>query len=306
MSAVSHELGFDWNELAIAGTLHLPGDGGSFPTVLMVQGSGAADRDCDGYFEPIRAVLLDRGIAAYSFDKPGCGASSGDWRDHGIESRFAQTAAAIDALHRHPAVRAEGLGVWGHSQGGWVVQQLASRLDTLAFAIANSGPTITVEAQNTYAQGRVLRSSGRTQGEIGEALAFLADMHAAAKAGEDFLAVGQRLLNDAASKPWFDLFAIEHERDWRHFQILVSEPLDPVGALSGVRCPFMTIFGGLDTLVPPWRGAKESGKALQTAPTDDSAVVVFPDGDHRLQDPQTGEFVVGYLDTLADWIAART
>ena len=67
-------------ELVLAGTLHRP-DGEARATVLMVPGSGPSDRDNDVYFPAIRAGLLERGIAAASFDKRGVGESGGDWRD---------------------------------------------------------------------------------------------------------------------------------------------------------------------------------------------------------------------------------
>lgn len=298
------DVGFDWQGLRLAGTLEVPPADTGCPVVLMLQGSGAADRQSGGYFAPIQHAFLDRGIATYSYDKPGCGDSTGDWRDHGIEARVDQAVIALAMLRNHPALAAHDVGVWGHSQGGWVAQQLAGRVDDLAFAIANSGPTIDVAAQNLYEFTQALRTDNRPQAEISEALAFLTDLHEAARSGETYAAVRQNL-DASASKPWSSYFTVEDEPDWRHFQILITEPLDPVAALSAVHCPFLAIYGGLDLLVPPWRGAKQSGKALQTAPTADSTVMVFPEGDHRMQDPSTGEFVAGYLDTVSDWATQR-
>lgn len=48
----------------------------------MLQGSGPADRTSDGYFTPIQDALLARGIGTCAFDKPGCGESTGDWREY--------------------------------------------------------------------------------------------------------------------------------------------------------------------------------------------------------------------------------
>lgn len=88
-------------------------------------------------------------------------------------------------------------------------------------------------------------------------------------------------------------------------QLLVGERYKPWDALSNVRCAFLAIYGGLDLLVLPWKGAKEPGQALQQAETADSTVVIFPDGDHRIQHPKTGQFVAGYLDLFGDWAAHR-
>ena len=81
------KLSFDWGGLKLAGSLDLPSGAGRHPAVLMAQGSGPADRDSGGYFEPIRQTFIDRGVATFAFDKPGCGESSGDWRHYALEAR---------------------------------------------------------------------------------------------------------------------------------------------------------------------------------------------------------------------------
>jgi hypothetical protein len=77
----------------------------------MLQRSGAADRDCGGYFPPIRDAFLRRGIAVYSLDKPGIGGSSGDWRRFALFDRTDQALAAIDALKEHVAIDPRRVGV---------------------------------------------------------------------------------------------------------------------------------------------------------------------------------------------------
>jgi pimeloyl-ACP methyl ester carboxylesterase len=125
----------------LAGTLHLP-EGEPVATVLMVPGSGPSDRDNDVYFPMIRAGLLARGIAAASFDKRGVGGSSGDWHDSGPAEQAADVAAQLDALRGLPEVDGARLGIFGHSQGGWVVLEVAAADPWVAFVVANSGPGV--------------------------------------------------------------------------------------------------------------------------------------------------------------------
>jgi len=142
------DLAFEWNGLTLAGTLHLPSEGPN-PLVLMMQGSGSSDRDSDGYFAPNRASFLGLGIATYAFDKPGCGESTSDWRDYALED----------------------VPVWGHSQGGWLAQILASRLPALSFAIASSSPSIPITDQDLYGCERTMRAQGHPENAITDALA---------------------------------------------------------------------------------------------------------------------------------------
>jgi len=296
---------FDWDGFTLAGSLHLPLRGEPHPAVLMAQGSGPADRDSGGYFKHIREAFIENGVATYAFDKPGCGESSGDWRIHGLEDRTTQMIAALEILRRHPSVDAERVGVWGHSQGGWLVQKLASRLDGLAFAIASSAPTLAVREQILYEAEQALRISGHDRQTISHALSLAESLQMAAINGDTFKSISE-LLKPATAEPWFRNFPpIGGPEDWRHMTVLVAEPHDPLSDLRGVRCPFLAVYGGLDTLLPPWRGAEESGRALDAAGCSDITITIFPVGDHRLLKSETQEFVDGYLALLGHWTADR-
>lgn len=310
MSTTAEELSFEWSGLTLAGTLHTPasapgtqaGDG-PFPTVLLMQGSGPADRDSGGYFPPIRDNFNRRGIATFSFDKPGCGRSTGQWMHYALYGRADQADAALDVLGNHPSVDAEALGIFGHSQGGWLTQILAARRDDLAFAVSSSGPSITVNEQNLFGCEHTMRAAGHDQTEIDEALRFIVQVTAAATEEQDFATVTNRLIAPAQQRPWYGYLAMDDAAEWEFAKLLASEDHHPCTELAKVSCPYLAVFGGLDVLVPAWSGAHESGEALRDAPSDDTTVVVFPGGDHRMQDD--GFFVPGYLDLLGDWTVAR-
>jgi len=293
-----------WRDLTLVGSLHLPDADAPHPLVVMMQGSGASDRTSNGYFPPIRDVFLARGLATFAFDKPGCGDSSGDWRDHGLHDRAEQVEAVLSSLRAHPLVNAEAVGVWGQSQGGWLAQILAARMPDLLFAIANSGPSINLPDQDLYGCEHAMRADGHSEADIQRALDFVADVHAAATQGLPYDTVEARTLKPARGQSWYGNWTIENEAEWRLTSRFVSEGYEPLEAIRQVRCPFLAVYGGRDVLVPAWQSAKETGQALQEAGNPDSTVVVFPEGDHRIQ--QHGDFVNGYLDLLADWAVTHT
>lgn len=300
------DLSFTWSGLTLSGTLHLPASDGRHPVVLMMQGSGSSDRDSYGYFPPIRETFLSRGIATYSFDKPGCGVSTGDWRDYALEDRADQATAALDALAEHPRVDSGRMGVWGHSQGGWLAQILAGSVPSLGFAVASSGPSIGVAEQDLYGCEHTMRAQGRSEEEIAEALSFVSDVHQAALAGSDYAGVDAALLRSARSRSWYGYLTIDEPEDWRLVTRFLRERYDPVPMLRKARCAFLAVYGGRDLLVPAWRSAEETGVALEKSDTSDATIVVFPEGDHRLLLPDTDEFVPGYLDLLGDWAKRQT
>jgi pimeloyl-ACP methyl ester carboxylesterase len=299
------DLGFDWAGIHLAGTLHLPDTPGPHPVVVMLQGSGPSDRDADDYFVPIRDAFLEAELGVYSFDKPGCGESTGDWRDHALQERADQATAARELLQSRPEAVAELVGFWGQSQGGWLVQILAARHDDLSFAISNSGPSIGVESQDLYACEHMMRADGCTESDIRQALQFVREGHAAAARGMSYSEVSKELIEPASSQPWHRYVPVGDEQDWALMRRLVTEAYDPLEAIRRIACPYLAVYGGRDVLVPAWESAHDVGLALERAPTLDSTVVVFPGGDHRIHDVDRGGFASGYLELLRDWLRVR-
>ncbi len=299
------ELAVAWCGITLAGTLHLPASPPPYPTVLMLQGSGPADRDSGGYFPPIRDAFLSRGIAAYSFDKPGIGGSSGDWRRYALAERADQAEAAIASLKAHDAIDPRRVGVWGQSQGGWLVQKIAARAPDLAFAVANSGPGIPPREQNHYGCEHTLRAEGRAEEQIARAVALVDALDAAAARGDEYATVEAALLAPARGEPWYGYLTIDGPEDWDLMRRFAAERYEPAEALARARCPFLAVYGELDPLLPAWESAAICGRALREAGNRDATIVVFPQGNHRIRLAETGDFCPGYLDLVADWAARR-
>lgn len=304
-AVTEHPVAVAWADLILDGTLHQPPGTGPSPAMLMLQGSGPSDRDSNGYFTAIRQALLERGVATMAFDKPGCGRSTGDWRHHGLRARADQARAALASLGAHPSVDAGRVGIFGHSQGGWLVQMLAAELDDLCFAVASSGPSIPVAEQDLFAVENQLRADGYDDGDVADALDFLQAVHRAAADGHSYDRVEAELLEPARTRTWYRHYPVSEAEDWHLTRVLIGEPFDPIDALTRVACPFLAVYGGADVLVPAWRSAEESGRALAAAGNPDATVVVLPGADHRLQTPGGNRLVPGYLDLLAGWVAGR-
>lgn len=298
-----HDFAVRWRGLQLAGTLHLPVGEGPHPTLIMMQGSGPAERDADGLFVPIRRAFLERGIAAAAFDKPGCGESTGDWHHFGLRDRADQVGAVLEALGRRPDVDRDQIGLWGQSQGGWLAQLMAGERDDLAFAIANSGPSLSIPDQDRHGCEHRMRRQGAAEPDIEQALDFVSAIHAAARRGTGYEELERTTLRTARAASWYGYLTIDDERDWASTMAFVNERFSPVESLRHVACPFLAIFGGLDDLLPSWQCARDVGEALGVSACRDATVVVFPDGDHRIR--VDGELVAGYLDLLGSWAAAR-
>ncbi|MET0772234.1 MAG: alpha/beta hydrolase [Candidatus Limnocylindrales bacterium] len=280
----------------LAGSLFFAERSEPQPVILMVGGSGPTDRHNDVYFPPIRAGLLDRGLAVASFDKRGVGGSTGRWTDTGPEEQAADVAAEIDALRAHPAVDPARVGIFGHSQGGWVVLEVAARDPRLAFVITNSGPGVSPFRQERYAVECGLRRDDRAPAAVADVLGRF-----------DRLA---GLIRDGASLD--DLADLAKDPDLARHTLVPTSPdvlllmrgwLDhePRPALEAIRVPLLAIFGELDTIVPVDESV-EVFRAARAGRPGGLDVAITPGGDHRSQVGDPPILPAAYHETLGDWV----
>ncbi len=248
--ATSEEIRFSSGARVLAGTLHRPTGAGPHPALIMLQGSGAADRDSGGYFPPIRDHFIENGLAVLSWDKPGIAGSHGDWRRMTLFDRGDEALDALDWLRRQPGIDPARVGVWGHSQGGWIGPLVAARSADVAFLVVNSGPGITPEAQDLYGMEHTLRRDGASEAEIEQALSWMRALHDAAREGMPYQELAATLLEPARGTPAASYFGDIGADDWPFFVLNFQRPYDPVVALEQVTCPVLAIFGALDPLLP--------------------------------------------------------
>jgi len=136
-----------------AATLTLPAGAGPFPAVGMVHGSGPSTR---GEFDVFAIYLALHGVAVLGDDKRGTGQSGGTYpgdqaSDATLDllARDAQAEAVF--LAKLPFIDPKRVGLWGDSQGGWIVPLAASREPAVRWAILNSGPVVTVGESDDWA-----------------------------------------------------------------------------------------------------------------------------------------------------------
>ena len=127
-----------YDGLPIAGTLTLPEGAGPHPAVLLLYGSGRADRDSNAgrlrlnLGGPLASALAAEGIATLRYDRRGVGATPGDWRATGFTDNRDDAAAALRWLAARPGIRADAIGVIGHSEGAIHAMSLAARFGVTA------------------------------------------------------------------------------------------------------------------------------------------------------------------------------
>ena len=119
----------------LPGILTVPKGEGPFPVVVLLQGSGASDRDeAVGNLKPFRDLaegLAEAGIAAYRFDKRSYvyGMELAANRQITLEDEYIEDAVnAVQLLARQDRIDPDRIYVLGHSLGGNAIPAVARKL----------------------------------------------------------------------------------------------------------------------------------------------------------------------------------
>jgi uncharacterized protein len=271
---------------------------------VTVWGSGPGGRTM--YDWPERLAIA--GFAVYTYDRPGSGESSGDWRRMDFDDRAAETLAAVAALTAHQAVDGTRVALFGGSQGGWIAPLAASRSAAIGAVVAFSGPGTSPAVQERYRIGNALTRAGLAPDEVAAGLAYLDQMYGRLRAGAPAAAI----LADAerfADEPWAALLR-EQEPTVEDLDFL--RPIldyDPLPALRAMRCPYLAIFGADDPDVPVADSVRIIGDTLGDAGHPDYRVVAFPGADHGIRpiglEAPRGFRAPGFFELVVAWLTLR-
>jgi pimeloyl-ACP methyl ester carboxylesterase len=292
---VREEVLFAGADERLAGTIACPDGTDPVPGLVLIGGSGPADRHNGGLFDALRDHLVGAGVAVLAYDKRGVAGSTGAWSTATVDELAGDAAAAVAVLGAHPRVAADAVGVLGHSEGGWVALRLATRLAAPAHLIVNSCPVVSFVDAEVFA----LTTAGA---EASLARTICRQLTAATRAGAE-PSQGQRILAGYAHEPWYGTAVGDFHPDAQSWaQLRAWADYDPHDDLVRLTTPTLAVFGENDPLVPV---AASIARYRQTAAAAARAqrIVTFPAADHRLR-TANAHFAVGYLTLLSVWCHA--
>jgi pimeloyl-ACP methyl ester carboxylesterase len=293
------EVLFTNGETTMSGTLVLPPNKGPHPAVVFVYGTGPSTRSSTRFLADFFAL---NGVAALMYDKRGCGSSTGDWRKSGFDDLAGDALAGLELLKNRPDINPHQIGLWGISQGGWIVGLAASRSTNVAFIISVSGPGITPEAQGAFCVEHWMKAAGFSETDLREALSLYRLNSRCTRTGsgwDEFEAARKAVQN----KPWYNAnpysgcCASGAEKQWQ----LIWD-YDPVPALRKVHCPVLSIFGELDSLVPAQKSADIWKTALTEAGNQDVVIKIVPHADHGIADTRNWTTLPDFFTLQRDWL----
>ena len=318
--------------ITLAGTFTAPNGNGPFPTVLLITGSGAQDRNEEllGHkpFLVLSDYLTRQGIAVLRLDDRGFGKSTGNSATATTED-FAQDAmSAVAYLKTRKDVDAKKIGLVGHSEGGVIAPIVASRSKDVAYIVMMAGVGVSPQDLLVKQASDIMRANGLPDVAIQYNAAAQRRTFQIATSSADSTVMRQQL--DAVGDSLItQLSALDPSRkemvtqQVRGGMAMTMTPwyryfltLKPEEALRKVKQPVLAVNGSLDLQVSSKDNLPAIEKALKAGGNKDVTVVELPSLNHLFQTAKTGspmEYATieetmspVALKTIGDWIAART
>jgi pimeloyl-ACP methyl ester carboxylesterase len=283
---------FKNGDVVLAGTLLTPLTNGLHPAVVILHGSGPNKGSA---YRLYAEQFVHAGIATLLYDKRGSGKSTGDWRYRTLDDLTRDALAAVSYLKSRPEINPQQIGLWGISQGSWIVASAASRSQDVAFIITVAGDGVSPTQQEMYHKDEMFRHLGYSERARDTALKvwkLIFDWLVLVANGK--FPVPKGFMESDLSGAYFGL---DH---------------DPIPDWEKVHQPALLIYGEEDRLTPREESIARIDAALKKADNRDYTFIVFPEAAHNITLGKTGlefdwdkGFAPGYFETMNDWVLSR-
>lgn len=298
-------------EIVLRGSVTIPQSAGRHGAVVLLGGDGPW-AGYHAYFDTLTTTLASAGFAVLRYDHRGDGASGGSY-----PAAFADLAgdalAAVHILQSRSDIDPHHVGIWGHSQGGWIGPLAASQSPDVAFVIMVSGSAVSVLETTLFRDGNQYRKRGVSDADIARisAIKRIVDRYYGTLLDYD----GAKLaLDSVRGQPWlalgdwpeltasYELYPPDFVRARPEaFRFFVEAMYEPLPALEKLAVPVLALFGGQDEIVP----VDTTVIVLRSVFAHrDLTIRVYPDANHGIM--AAGAFAPGYLQFTREWLRSRT
>jgi pimeloyl-ACP methyl ester carboxylesterase len=316
------EITYQSGEFSLACDIRLPGGIPPYPIILIVQGSGPADRTEGGSYLPVFERMLKAGYAVFSCDKPGSGESTGTIDDnHVIQQRAQIVLDAIELMKKRSDIDPERIGLVGISQAGYVIPRALSLSNDIAFVVCISCPGNPGVDQTTYQIMKSAICEGVPEEKTAQLEALLTELDQARSYQNyaeyvHYREVINSLLGIAPYTPQGNGFEVIPEKAWMANDTEIEHWWNPLGVVGQASIPILAFFGDKDPQIDPIQGEIAYRQALEKAGNPYSKVVLVPGANHgmtlaktdclnqQMQAAASDGYTIApeFLDTLEQWL----
>ncbi|HEU4873935.1 MAG TPA: alpha/beta fold hydrolase [Pyrinomonadaceae bacterium] len=278
----------------LAGTLTLP-KGASLKqpvsAIVTVTGSGPQDRDenigLQGFrpFRQLADALARRGIAVLRMDDRGTGSSGGTFKGSTSADFAEDVRAGLAYLRTRPEIRADRLGVLGHSEGALIAPMVAEKEPTLRAIVLLAGIAQPGRTALHFQLKNLIEHNSKLTPEMRES---------------QIAEIPKRIDAMSAADPWMKFFLA----------------YDPAPTMRRVKTPVLILTGSRDQQAVPEQVALQEA-AFKEGGNKDVTARVLPDVNHLFVQDTDG-FPGNYsklpapvmmradvVEMIVDWLAQR-
>ncbi len=318
-------------DITITGTLTLPETKGSYPAIILVNGSGQQTRNSNISGHQLFLVLADyltrKGIAVLRTDDRGVGGTTvksfdGFTSDDSVED----VLCGIEYLKSLKEIDTKHIGIIGHSEGGLIAPLVAVKSKDISFMVIMAGPGLPGDQVLYLQNAAILKASGVDDKTAKSQLQLSKDLFYILKQNKDNDKI-EAELKDVLSD-YYQKLTPEDKKGLGAEKVFIQANLktllnswlrfyvkyDPRPALTQVKCPILAINGSKDLQVTPKENLKVIRDALRK--NKDATVIELPELNHLFQTAQTGlmdeyfkieeTISPAALKVIGDWIIKRT
>ena len=320
------------DKIVLAGTLTLPEKDGSFPSVILISGSGPQNRDEELLGHKPFLILADHltknGIAVLRFDDRGTAESTGDFKTATSLDFARDVEFAIKYLQTRKEINKNQIGLIGHSEGGIIAPMVAAESKDIKFIVLLAGTGIRGDQLLLLQQELIGKASGISDSDLQKARVINKGAFdiVLKSSNTDSLKIELTSYIKQAIKdnPESEKPAGMSEDDYVKLQVnQLTSPwmkyfikYNPAPILEKVKCPVLAINGEKDLQVPAKINLDTIKKALEKGGNENVTTKELSNLNHLFQECKTGSpseyatieqtFSPIALEEISNWILKQT
>jgi hypothetical protein len=292
------------DKIVLAGTLTLPEKDGSFPSVILISGSGPQNRDEELLGHKPFLVLADHltknGIAVLRFDDRGTAESTGNFKTATSLDFARDVEFAIKYLQTRKEINKNQIGLIGHSEGGIIAPMVAAESKDIKFIVLLAGTGIRGDQLLLLQQELIGKASGISDADLQKAKVINKGAFdiVLKSSNTDSLRIELTSYIKQAIKdnPESEKPAGISEDDYVKLQVnQLTSPwmkyfikYNPAPILEKVKCPVLAINGEKDLQVPAKINLDTIKKALEKGGNENVTTKELSNLNHLFQECKTG------------------
>ena len=241
------------------------------------------------------------------YDKPGSGESQGDWTMTSLDEMAQDANAAVEFLRTRPGVIPAKVGVWGHSQAGWVISRAAAMPNNIAFAIVLAGGGAASREVEDFGYLGRLRHANASPEARQKAMAWISSYFDYVRTGRGYDDLTARL-KKASGEEWAKALGIdtvyptpEQQPKWQWVATY-----DPINDIRKIRFPVLLLFADQDESSPSKRSLARWREGLAAGANRNVEWKVFANAEHHFLTPPRTEgwpsLAAGYYEAQISWL----